>query len=68
MQHVCSMYMEHAHVHTHIRTVTFEVLLLEESLHELTAHVTESGTKEDVVLKPVGHINLESLLQILQYQ
>lgn len=46
-------------------TFTF-VLLPEDAMHELTAHVAEGGAKKRVVLETMRHVYLKTFFQKLQ--
>ena len=54
------------HYSVYCRVVTFTFVLLSEyAMHELTAHLTEGGAKEGVLLETMRHIDLETLLEKL---
>lgn len=56
----------HYSVYCRVVTCTFTFVLLSEyAMHELTAHLTEGGAKEGVLLETMRHINLETLLEKL---
>ena len=61
------MYSVHTYLHMYPSiacTFTF-VLLSEYAVHELTAHLTEGGAKEGMLLETMRHVDLETLLQKL---